>query len=391
MLLLCLALTTLSLMIWVFLLLAWGGFWRCNQFLPHQSTDLPAYPAITVIVPARDEADVLDRSLSSLLQQDYPGKLRVILVDDQSSDGTGQVAQAIAAQLGQAERLTVITGQPLPGGWSGKLWAVEQGWRHIQQGEATSDYVLLTDADIAHGDQTLKQLVQKAETENLALVSLMVMLRCESGWEKFLIPAFIFFFQKLYPFPWVNNPARKIAAAAGGCILIRRQALTAIGGIAALKEALIDDCTLAQKVKALNVPIWLGLSRDNWSLRPYDRLETIWDMVARTAYTQLNYNPLLLVGTLVGMGVVYFIAPLAVLLGLVLGNPYLLGMGALTWGLMAIAYGPTLNLYGRSPLWGLALPVIALLYNLMTLDSAWRHWRGQGGGWKGRVYPQVSD
>lgn len=391
MLLLYLTLATLSLMIWVFLLLAWGGFWRCNQFLPHQSTDLPAYPAITVIVPARDEADVLDRSLSSLLQQDYPGKLRVILVDDQSSDGTGQVAQAIAAQLGQAERLTVITGQPLPGGWSGKLWAVEQGWRHIQQGEAPSDYVLLTDADIAHGNQTVKQLVQKAETENLALVSLMVMLRCESGWEKFLIPAFIFFFQKLYPFPWVNNPARKMAAAAGGCILLRRQALTAIGGIAALKEALIDDCTLAQKVKALNVPIWLGLSRDNWSLRPYDRLETIWDMVARTAYTQLNYNPLLLVGTLVGMGLVYFMAPLAVLLGLVLGNPYLLGVGALTWGLMAIAYGPTLNLYGRSPLWGLALPVIALLYNLMTLDSAWRHWRGQGGGWKGRVYPQVSD
>ncbi|MGA1621541.1 MAG: glycosyltransferase [Synechocystis sp.] len=389
--LLYLTLATLSLVIWVFLLLAWGGFWRCNQFLPHQSTDLPAYPAITVIVPARDEADVLDRSLSSLLQQDYPGKLRVILVDDQSSDGTGQVAQAIAAQLGQAERLTVITGQPLPGGWSGKLWAVEQGWRHIQQGEAPSDYVLLTDADIAHGDQTVKQLVQKAETENLALVSLMVMLRCESGWEKFLIPAFIFFFQKLYPFPWVNNPARKMAAAAGGCILLRRQALTAIGGIAALKEALIDDCTLAQKVKALNVPIWLGLSRNNWSLRPYDRLETIWDMVARTAYTQLNYNPLLLVGTLVGMGVVYFMAPLAVLLGLVLGNPYLLGVGALTWGLMAIAYGPTLNLYGRSPLWGLALPVIALLYNLMTLDSAWRHWRGQGGGWKGRVYPQVSE
>jgi hypothetical protein len=151
-----------------------------------------------------------------------------------------------------------------------------------------------------------------------------------------------------------------MAAAAGGCILIRRQALSAIGGIAALKGALIDDCTLAQKVKALNLPIWLGLSRNNWSLRPYDRLETIWDMVARTAYTQLNYNPLLL-------------------------------LGALTWGLMAIAYGPTLKLYGRSPLWGLALPLIALLYNLMTLDSAWRHWRGQGGGWKGRVYPQVSD
>lgn len=391
MLLLYLGLTGLSLLIWVFLLLAWGNFWRCDQFLANRVTNLAVYPTVAVIIPARDEADVLDQSLPNLLQQDYPGELRVILIDDQSTDGTGQVAQTVADKLGKAERLQVIAGQPLPVGWSGKLWAVEQGWRQIQASDTPPDYVLLTDADIAHGDQTLKELVSKAETEKLALVSLMVMLRCESGWEKFLIPAFIFFFQKLYPFPWVNNPARKMAAAAGGCILIRRQALTAIGGIAALKEALIDDCTLAQKVKALNLPIWLGLSRNNWSLRPYDRLETIWNMVARTAYTQLNYNPLLLLGTLVGMSLVYLMAPLVVFLGVIWGNLYLIGLGALTWGLMAIAYGPTLKLYGRAPLWGLALPLIALLYNLMTLDSAWRHWRGQGGGWKGRVYPQVSD
>jgi hopene-associated glycosyltransferase HpnB len=391
MLLLYLGLAGLSLLIWVFLLLTWGNFWRCDQFLANSVTNLAVYPSVAVIIPARDEADVLDQSLPSLLQQDYPGKLRVILIDDQSTDGTGQVAQTVAAKLGKTERLQVIAGQPLPVGWSGKLWAVEQGWRQIQQSDSPPDYVLLTDADIAHGDQTLKELVHKAETEKLALVSLMVMLRCESGWEKFLIPAFIFFFQKLYPFPWVNNPARKMAAAAGGCILIRRRALTAIGGIGALKEALIDDCTLAQKVKALNLPIWLGLSRNNWSLRPYDRLETIWNMVARTAYTQLNYNPLLLLGTLVGMSLVYLMAPLAVLLGVIWGNPYLISVGALTWGLMAIAYWPTLKLYGRSPFWGLALPLIALLYNLMTLDSAWRHWRGQGGGWKGRVYPQVSD
>lgn len=381
----------LSLLIWLFLLVGWGNFWRCDQFLEKNFRDLDAYPSVAVLVPARDEADMLGQSLPSLLRQDYGGELRVILIDDQSTDGTGQVAQAVAARLGQSERLQVMAGQPLPGGWSGKLWAVEQGWRQIQLMDPPPDYLLLTDADIAHGDQTLKRLVNKAETENLALVSLMVMLRCDSGWEKFLIPAFIFFFQKLYPFPWVNQPARTMAAAAGGCILIRRQALTAIGGIAALKGALIDDCTLAQKVKGLDLPIWLGLSRDNWSLRPYDRLETIWNMVARTAYTQLNYNPLLLLGTLVGMGLVYLTAPLAVLLGMILGNPYLLGLGALTWGLMAIAYGPTLKLYGRSPLWGLALPLIALLYSLMTVDSAWRHGRGQGGGWKGRVYPQVGD
>jgi hopene-associated glycosyltransferase HpnB len=372
-------------------LLAWGNFWRCDQFLQTTAALTSPYPRVTVIVPARDEADVLDRSLPSLLQQEYPGELRVILIDDQSQDGTGAVAEAIAAQLGQSERLEVIAGQPLPMGWSGKLWAVEQGWRRIQQRDVPPDYVLLTDADIAHGDQTLKQLVQKAEKEGLALTSLMVMLRCESFWEKFLIPAFIFFFQKLYPFPWVNDPGRKMAAAAGGCILIRCQALTAIGGIAALKEALIDDCTLAQKVKALDLPIWLGLSRNHWSLRPYNHLETIWNMVARTAYTQLNYNPLLLLGTVVGMSLVYLTAPLAVFGGIIIGNGYLWGVGTVTWGLMAIAYSPTLRLYGRSWGWGLALPVIALLYNLMTLDSAWRHWRGQGGGWKGRVYPQVSD
>jgi hopene-associated glycosyltransferase HpnB len=381
----------LSLLIWVFLLLGWGNFWRCDQFLGNEAGELASYPAVTVIVPARDEADVLDHSLPSILKQNYPGELRVILVDDQSTDGTGDVAQAVAARLGQTDRLQVIMGQPLSPGWSGKLWAVEQGWRHLQQQDSPPDYLLLTDADIAHGGQTIKQLVSKAEAENLALVSLMVMLRCDSTWEKFLIPAFIFFFQKLYPFPWVNDPARNTAAAAGGCILLRRDALTAIGGIAALKEALIDDCTLAQKVKALNLPIWLGLSRDNWSLRPYDHLETIWNMVARTAYTQLNYNPLLLLGTLVGMGLVYLTAPLAVLLGIILNNSYLLGLGALTWGLMAIAYGPTLKLYGRSPFWGLALPLIGLLYSLMTVDSAWRHGRGQGGGWKGRVYPQVGN
>lgn len=389
----------LSFLIWLFLLGAWGNFWRCDQFLPTHQGPLSHYPRVDVIIPARDEADVLDRSLASLLAQDYPGPWQITLIDDQSTDGTGQVAQTIAEKLGQGDRLRVIAGQPLPAGWSGKLWAVEQGWRQVQQpvqqqaqpSDAPPDYVLLTDADIAHGPETLSQLVAKAETDQLALVSLMVMLRCESGWEKFLIPAFIFFFQKLYPFPWVNNPHRKMAAAAGGCILIRQQALTAIGGIAALKEALIDDCTLAQKVKALNLPIWLGLSRNNWSLRPYDRLETIWNMVARTAYTQLHYNPLLLLGTLLGMGLVYLTAPLALMIGIGLGNIALMGLGAMTWALMAIAYWPTLKLYGRSPLWGLTLPLIAGLYNLMTLDSAWRHWRGRGGGWKGRVYSAVGD
>ncbi|AIE72737.1 Glycosyl transferase, family 2 [Synechocystis sp. PCC 6714] len=348
------------------------------------------YPPVTAIVPARDEATVLGKSLPTLLQQHYPGGLRIILVDDQSDDGTAAVAQSIATDLGQGDRLEVVVGQPLPSGWSGKLWAVEQGWQTVQSNNFSSDsrpdYIFLTDADIAHGPQTIKILVEKAHREKLALVSLMVMLRCQSVWEKLLIPAFIFFFQKLYPFPLVNNAQSKTAAAAGGCILIQRSALQTIGGISALKEALIDDCTLAQKVKAAELPIWLGLTRENWSLRPYDRLETIWQMVSRTAYTQLSYNPLLLIGTLLGMALVYLTAPVALILAIIGGNPTLAFLAGFTWILMAIAYGPTLKLYGRSQWWGLALPFIALLYSLMTLDSAWQHWRGRGGGWKGRVY-----
>lgn len=390
-----LAITAISCLIWCFLLVGWGNFWRCDQVLNFdRPSTLQAYPSVAAIIPARDEASVLGQSLPSLLEQHYPGPLKIILVDDQSSDGTGAVAQRIAKDLGHGDRLEVVSGQPLPPGWSGKLWAVEQGWQTVQLKKKGSDswpeYIFLTDADIAHGPQTITALVEKAQRDNLALVSLMVLLRCESVWEKLLIPAFIFFFQKLYPFPLVNNPQRQTAAAAGGCILMERSALQTIGGIAALKEALIDDCTLAQKVKAEGFPIWLGLTRDNWSLRPYDRLETIWQMVSRTAYTQLNYNPLLLLGTLLGMALVYLTAPIALMLAIIWGNVPLALLGAFTWMLMAIAYGPTLKFYGRSWLWGLTLPLIALLYSLMTLDSAWQHWRGRGGGWKGRIYPQGS-
>ncbi|MBE9203142.1 glycosyltransferase [Synechocystis salina LEGE 06099] len=389
------AITAISGLIWCFLLGGWGDFWRCDQILNFEhSSPLKEYPPVAGIIPARDEANVLGQSLPSLLQQHYPGPLKIILVDDQSSDGTGSVAQRIATDLGHGDRLEVVSGQPLPPGWSGKLWAVEQGWQTVQSDkqspEPWPEYIFLTDADIAHGPQTIKILVEKAQRENLALVSLMVLLRCESAWEKLLIPAFIFFFQKLYPFPLVNNPHHKTAAAAGGCILMQRSAVQTIGGIEALKEALIDDCTLAQKVKAQKLPIWLGLTRENWSLRPYDRLETIWQMVSRTAYTQLDYNPLLLIGTLLGMALVYLTAPVALVLAIIWGHTSLALMGAFTWMLMAIAYGPTLKFYGRSRLWGLTLPLIALLYSLMTLDSAWQHWRGRGGGWKGRVYPQGS-
>jgi hopene-associated glycosyltransferase HpnB len=414
----------LSTLIWAGLLAFWGQFWRCDQRLeegegqsaaregqsgtfqeftaPHSALRTPDFPSVCAVIPARNEADMLPMTLRSLLLQDYPGQFQIILVDDQSTDGTGTVAQAIAEQLDQAQRLTIIHAKPLPPGWTGKLWAMEQGVQQAQTGEFLPDYFLLTDADIEHDRANLRQLVTKAQEDDLDLVSLMVLLRCQSVWEKLLIPAFVFFFQKLYPFPWVNDPQRAIAAAAGGCILMRREALTAIGGLQSLRQALIDDCSLAQKVKrqeirqaqqphplpsATSGKIWLGLTQTTRSLRPYDTLATIWDMVARTAYTQLGYSPWLLGGTVFGMTLVYLVAPIAVLIG-VLTQTWTLGMmGALGWALMTVAYLPTVRLYGLSIFWAVCLPAIALLYNLMTIDSALRYWRGQGGAWKGRIYP----
>jgi len=393
MILILLIIATLSLIIWIFLLLFWGQFWRADQRLEIHNIDLPSYPSVCAIIPARNEADVLPVSLKSLLNQDYSGQFSIILIDDQSTDKTREVAQNIANHLNQSDCLNIISGKPLPIGWSGKLWAMEQGIQSVKNQGFSPDYFLFTDADIEHHSTNLKELVNKAEKENLALTSLMVLLRCDSFWEKFLIPAFVFFFQKLYPFPWVNNPQNKMAAAAGGCILIRRDRLEEIGSIPSLREALIDDCTLAQKIKGLSTPnnptaIWLGLTEKTKSLRPYDSLDTIWNMIARTAYTQLNYSPLLLLGTVLGMSLVYLVAPVILLIGFYLESEKLIIVSSLTWVLMAIAYLPTLRLYKLSPLWSLSLPLISLFYNLMTIDSALRYWRGQGGGWKGRVYPQ---
>ena len=391
------ALLTLSLLIWVVLIVLWGQFWRCDQRLQSVgiSGDGDTLPRIAVVMPARNEAEVIETSVRSLLNQDYPGVLSITVVDDQSEDGTAELVTRLAeSTLDHPSRsLQVMTGQPLPSGWTGKLWALEQG---TQQVIATQnpDFIWLSDADIAHAPHSLSQLVEKAQSQDLALVSLMVHLRCQSIWEKLLIPAFIFFFQKLYPFPWVNDPQRSMAAAAGGCILLKRSALQRIGGIGALREALIDDCTLAQKVKRGEgrpfTPIWLGLSEETVSLRAYNDLESIWTMVARTAYTQLNYSPALLVGTIVGMGLVYLVAPVGVVYGGITQQWALLGLGGLVWGLMTIAYAPTVKLYRLSGVWAVALPGIAFLYSLMTLDSARRHWMGKGGAWKGRVYSGAS-
>lgn len=384
-------LMVLSLAIWLFLLLFWGQFWRVDQQLKTTVNELQSLPTVCVVVPARNEADVIPVSLRSLLLQDYPGNFHVFLVDDQSTDGTANFAQGVAYAVDKLEQLHIIYSADLPHGWSGKLWAMEQGVKvAVETFHETSlqlpDYLLLTDADIEHDISNLRRLVAKAETENLDLVSLMVKLRCQSFWEQLLIPAFVFFFQKLYPFRWVNNPKKSIAAAAGGCILIRRETLEKIGGLQIIRQALIDDCSLAKVVKSHQGKIWVGLDALTYSLRPYDSLETIWNMVARSAYTQLNYSPLLLVGSVLGMFIVYMLPILGIILGLIIGNLLIIITGLLTWLLMTFAYFPIIAFY-KCPLWlAFCLPIIAFLYTLMTLDSANQHWQGKGGAWKGRVY-----
>ncbi|HHP7244279.1 MAG TPA: glycosyltransferase [Elainellaceae cyanobacterium] len=412
------SLSLISLFIWIYLLCYRGQFWQTRQHLeaislPFSDSQAVTCPSITVVIPARNEADVLPTTVRSLVAQRYPGNLDIIVVDDHSTDGTANVAQQAAeeidTQLGFPRTLRILHADPLPAGWTGKLWALEQGTQYALNQTPDPQFILLTDADIEHDPDNLYRLVTQAQHDSLDLVSIMVRLRCQSVWEKLLIPAFVFFFQKLYPFSWVNNPQKQTAAAAGGCALIRPAALKRIGGIAAIRHALIDDCALANAVKwtvqerevrpsAQSLPrllhppirsihpIWLGLSSLTCSLRPYPDLKTIWDMVARTAYTQLHYSPLLLLGTLLGMTWVYLVPPLSAIAGMVTGQWGLFAVGLSTWLLMAIAYVPILRFY-RVPLaYAACLPAIAFLYTLMTLDSARRHWQGRGGAWKGRVY-----
>ena len=378
-------LAALSLAIWLFLLLFWGNFWRSDRRIETDLEVLADRPTVCAIVPARDEASTISTSLTSLLNQDYLGKFFIVLVDDNSSDCTAEIACYTAERLNKSEQLIVVSGKPLVPGWKGKLWAMQQGIVEAQS-RCTPDYFLLTDADIQHPVNNIKRLVSKAQAQKLDMVSLMVLLRCQSFWEKLLIPAFVFFFQKLYPFAWVNNPDKSLAAAAGGCILISNQALTEIGGIATIKDALIDDCSLAKAVKSQGKNIWLGLSETTTSLRGYDNLSVIWDTIARTAYTQLNYSSLLLVGTVVGMAIVYLTAPVCLIIGIFTLDWVLISISILIWLLMIWAYLPTIKLYKLSIVWAFCLPAIALLYTLMTIDSAIKYYRGKGGAWKGRTY-----
>jgi hopene-associated glycosyltransferase HpnB len=384
-----------SLLIWLVMLFARGGFWKVRERddidEPKLPAELAAWPGVTAVIPARNEAESIAQTVDSLLRQDYPGRLRVVVVDDQSTDGTAQLAREAAAALAASDRIQVMTGAALPEGWTGKLWAVKQGIARACHADGAEpgidfpppDFLLLTDADIAHAPDNVRRLVTRAVAENRVLVSLMAKLRCDALFERALIPAFIYFFQMLYPFAWVNKRKGGIAAAAGGCMLVRRVALEAAGGIESIRGEIIDDCSLGAKLKQQG-PIWLGLTERAMSLRPYDGLGDIRHMIARTAYAQLKYSPLLLAGTIVAMLVIFIAPPLLALFGH--GTAQLLG--ALAWLAMTVSYLPMLRFYARSPLWGPLLPGVAALYTLFTFDSAWQHWRGRGGMWKGRAQAQ---
>jgi hopene-associated glycosyltransferase HpnB len=364
-------LAALALLAWLYLVFAHGRFWQAGPALdPARPL---ASPPVTIVLPARDEAESIARCLASLLAQDYGGKLRVVLVDDGSTDGTGEIARAL-----DDPRLTVLTGRARPPGWAGKLWAVAQG-------VAATDHslVLLTDADIVHDPAHLATLVAQAERTGVDMVSEMVALNCASFAEHALVPAFVYFFQLLYPFARVNDGLHATAAAAGGTVLIRNRALTRIGGIAAIKGALIDDVALASAVKR-GGRIWLGHSQLARSIRPYPGVGDIWRMVTRSAYVQLRYSPLLLVLTTLGLGLVFMVPPLAALFA----HHAARAMGWAAWLLMAGSFIPTLRRFGLSWLWGVVLPPIAAFYMAATIAAAIDHHRGRGVTWKRRAYTE---
>jgi len=367
---------------WAGLMLMRHGFWRADQRLG----DPPApaqWPAVAAIVPARNEAPTIAATVGSILAQAYPGDLSLIVVDDASSDGTADAARASA---GGDDRLRVVTAPPLSPGWSGKLWALEHGIRAATEAGSAPDFFWFTDADAVHGPDVLRRLAAKAEGEGRDLVSLMIRLRTASIWEKLIAPAFVFFFQMLYPFPAINRRPPRIAGAAGGCVLVRRVRLEAAGGITSLRDALIDDCTLAARIRDAGGDLWLGLADDSRSLRAAEGLGPLWRMVKRTAFTQLGYSAWLLAGTVLRLALLFPGPPAALIGGLALGELPAAVTGALTLAIMLRIYAPTLRAYDRPLAEGLLLPGVALLYAAMTVHSAIDHWRGRGSAWKGRDY-----
>jgi hopene-associated glycosyltransferase HpnB len=417
---------TVAAAVWAYLVVGHGGYWRTSQWLPRVAGEPDRWPDVVAVVPARNEAAMLPVTLPALLGQDYPGPLSVILVDDTSTDGTAEVAATLGC--GSGRPLRVVAGTPTPetpddaglpdaaGRWAGKVWAMAQGLRAagipsahgVAQDadpagnsadprrntvEPERGYVLFTDADIALAPGALRALVAAAEGDDRDLVSQMALLRTATGWERVVVPAFVYFFAQLYPFRRVNKPGSRTAAAAGGCMLVRRGALERSGGVAPIRGALIDDVAMGRMIKGQRGRTWLGLSRQVVSVRPYPGLASLWQMVARSAYTQLNYSPLLLAGTIIGLLFSYALPPAAAITGVAtiatgtVTAPAALaaGAGLAGWALMSLSYLPMLRLYRLSPPRAPALPLIALLYAVMTADSARRHYAGGGAEWRGRT------
>ena len=376
-----LILAAISLVIWVVLTFLRGGFWQVQRFNADvEKFESPSsWPRVVAIVPARNEAETISQVVESILKQSYPGDFQLIVVDDHSEDRTAALAMAAAQSAGAEGRIRVVSAETLPGGWTGKLWAMRQG---VEDSAALSaEYVWFTDADIVHAPDTLERLVARAEHQKLHLASLMVLLQAKSFAERLLIPAFLYFFLKLYPPKWIADAKAKTAGAAGGCILLRRGALERIGGIKAIRSEVIDDCALARAVKRNGGSIWMGLTRKSVSLRAYSTFKEIRDLIARTAFTQLGYSALVLIGTLVGMLLTY-VVPVIIAFST---QAILWRLGLAAWALMTISYLPTVRFYGLSPLWAPTLPLAAAFYSYATWVSALRYWLGKGGEWKGRA------
>jgi hopene-associated glycosyltransferase HpnB len=373
----------LALAVWVYLLAGRGAFWLARERDGVRLPEPRSWPRVTAVIPARNEAEGIAQSIGSLARQDYPGGFSIVLVDDDSDDGTAEVARRAAADLKGDHSFSLIESRGVGAGWTGKLWALRQGVVAASDAAEPPDYLLLTDADIVHTPDSVRALVERAEAGHYVLTSLMAKLRCESVAECVHVPAFVYFFDMLYPFAWVNDARRQTAAAAGGCMLVRADALAAAGGLESIRGALIDDCSLARKMKAVG-PIWLGLTERVMSIRQYDWAEAR-RMISRSAYAQLKFSPPLLALVTAAMTLTFLAAPLLAVFGTGLAQL----LGAVTWALMVLSFQPMLRFYKVSPLWGLALPAIAAAYMLYTLDSAYRSLRGRGGEWKGRVQANV--
>lgn len=373
---LLLALAALPVLIWIYLLLGRGSFWVAHASACRAELQL-GIRRIVAVIPARNEEPVIGEAVASLLQQDL--QFQIILVDDGSTDGTSHAARSAAEYCGARDRLKIIQANPLPPGWTGKLWAMSQGVEAATP--LAPDYLLLTDADIRHGKSSLAELLKIAESGNYDLASLMVKLHCETTAEKALIPAFVFFFLMLYPPAWIASQKKRTAGAAGGCMLIRPAALKEIGGLAAIRNEVIDDCALAQAVKRSGGRIWMGLSANTKSIRSYGNFGEIGRMISRTAFNQLRHSPLILAAALLGLFLTYLLPALL----LVSGRDAAMLLGAVALVLMAAAYRPMVRFYGCGFWWSFALPAVALFYMGATLHSAIQYWRGRGGEWKGRT------